>query len=680
MKVWNFSVIAGQTDISDLDLVFASHSFPQWMGEAALRYWDSMDSIPVDKVLKMTHLDLQKRFPIFHVCPKCLAALLCGSAFLWNDLDILQGNGWGGNDTRWLVTWEFPLRIDSASWKYFESFIQFTSFCKTCTLPISSKIVWLSSTNFHLAKVSKKEHWNFLNSSISLRLFWWPSRNSEFCCNYHSWKSCWSRRWSFSAWNSCLLIFAWHSARIRSFCLSNKILICAFWLLESAGRPAFSPTSRSVLSDADDDWPTDKSSSLRVMDMYFVSFTKHILECGVIVLGVLGKPLLGEVRRRGQELCVGLDVSFLEVVSVGLIICDAVGVVKRVHILFGGVHRLAAALKRVEEVQKKVQLIKDEWEDEEVERNGGLKVEGEPHTSCMDEMTYVIPLGHAVQCVSHDDTNLTNKQENCALTCQCLCSLCWRCSSSWWSRCHLSCSLSSRRPNTKYSFFFLDFVVRFCTCSQTVFCDRRFLSVANYCTLLHRWKRVIWGDVFTFSTTCTSETCTSEPGIVWVSGFSTVSSTIWNCRSWTVFFTTYTRGTCTIDTTRTSITSSQHISTGESLCSSAQSGPWKSVSAPQQGSQRPCRWTARVEPPLQLCWRRVERACSQPVASSLAFEWLAPQWSQPRVKRQEFQSSAPRLDTRSLESQCNRSCTHSRHIRHCHPTGRCSSQPPGSCS
>ena len=32
----------------------------------------------------------------------------------------------------------------------------------------------------------------------------------------------------------------------------------------------------------------------------------------------------------------------------------------------------------------------------------------------------------------------------------------------------------------------MDFVVHFCTCSQTVFCDRQFFSVANYCTLLHR--------------------------------------------------------------------------------------------------------------------------------------------------------------------------------------------------
>ena len=38
----------------------------------------------------MTHLDLQKRFPIHHVCPKCLAALLCGSAIQKNGLASLQ--------------------------------------------------------------------------------------------------------------------------------------------------------------------------------------------------------------------------------------------------------------------------------------------------------------------------------------------------------------------------------------------------------------------------------------------------------------------------------------------------------------------------------------------------------------------------------------------------------------
>ena len=49
-----------------------------------------MDSIPADKVMKMTHLYLQKRFPICHVCLKCLAALLCGSAFLSKGLSFLQ--------------------------------------------------------------------------------------------------------------------------------------------------------------------------------------------------------------------------------------------------------------------------------------------------------------------------------------------------------------------------------------------------------------------------------------------------------------------------------------------------------------------------------------------------------------------------------------------------------------
>ena len=38
-------------------------------------------------------------------------------------------------------------------------------------------------------------------------------------------------------------------------------------------------------------------------------------------------------------------------------------------------HRLATALEEVEEVREEVQEIKDEWEGEEVEGNGGLKVE-----------------------------------------------------------------------------------------------------------------------------------------------------------------------------------------------------------------------------------------------------------------------------------------------------------------
>ena len=68
----------------------------------------------------------------------------------------------------------------------------------------------------------------------------------------------------------------------------------------------------------------------------------------------------GEGGEGGQGLCVGLDVSLLEVVGVGLITCEGAGVVKRVHTLSGGMHRLATVLKEVEEVLAQVQDMKDE--------------------------------------------------------------------------------------------------------------------------------------------------------------------------------------------------------------------------------------------------------------------------------------------------------------------------------
>ena len=49
----------------------------------------------------------------------------------------------------------------SASWKSLESFIQFTSFCSSCTLPDNSKIVFWSSMSFRLASVSNVELWKF---------------------------------------------------------------------------------------------------------------------------------------------------------------------------------------------------------------------------------------------------------------------------------------------------------------------------------------------------------------------------------------------------------------------------------------------------------------------------------------------------------------------------------------
>ena len=64
--------------------------------------------------------------------------------------------------------------------------------------------------------------------------------------------------------------------------------------------------------------------------MYTVCFAKHILERGVIVIHILEEPLLGELLL-GHGLCEGLDISLHEVVVFGLITCEEVGVVKRVH-------------------------------------------------------------------------------------------------------------------------------------------------------------------------------------------------------------------------------------------------------------------------------------------------------------------------------------------------------------
>ena len=91
-----------------------------------------------------------------------------------------------GKDTSWLVTWECPLRTDSASWKSLGSFVQLIPFYNSCILPISSKIVSWSSTNLLLAMVSKVELWNFFNSSISLRLL-------SNDCSWRNWWSCRSR-------------------------------------------------------------------------------------------------------------------------------------------------------------------------------------------------------------------------------------------------------------------------------------------------------------------------------------------------------------------------------------------------------------------------------------------------------------------------------------------------------
>ena len=82
----------------------------------------------------------------------------------------------------------------------------------------------------------------------------------------------------------------------------------------------------------------------------------HLLERGVIVIHILEEPLLGELWL-GQGLCEGLDTSLHEVVVLGLITCGEVGLIMRLHLLFGGVRSVTSVLKRVEEVQQGLQEI-----------------------------------------------------------------------------------------------------------------------------------------------------------------------------------------------------------------------------------------------------------------------------------------------------------------------------------
>ena len=108
--------------------------------------------------------------------------------------------------------------------------------------------------------------------------------------------------------------------------------------------------------------------------MCSVCLVKHILECSVIAVGVRGKPFVGEERRRVQELCVGLDRSLLEVVGFELITCVEVGLVKRVHTLFG-----RNAKQVVYELQFREEVEGVRQEVREVKRE--IEVEGESLTS-----------------------------------------------------------------------------------------------------------------------------------------------------------------------------------------------------------------------------------------------------------------------------------------------------------
>ena len=76
--------------------------------------------LPLRKPPRSDSRSQEKRFPIYHACPKCLAAYRCGLAFPQNGLASLQElEKVGKTQVDW-VTWDGPLRTDSASLKSLE--------------------------------------------------------------------------------------------------------------------------------------------------------------------------------------------------------------------------------------------------------------------------------------------------------------------------------------------------------------------------------------------------------------------------------------------------------------------------------------------------------------------------------------------------------------------------------
>ena len=220
------------------------------------------------------HVDLQKRFPIYYACPKCVAARLCGSAFLQNGLTFAQELDEGWKDTGGLVTCECPLRTDSASWKSLKSFIQLISVCNSCILPVNTRIALWSSSNLLLAIVLKVELWNFFNSFISLKLFSWASRKSQFCFNNYSRRSCWSRRWILLA-----SIRSFHLIFVYFFCHSQPG-ICVFQSPLDTARicPLNNCSFRSCWS-CDEVYPLERDevlfAAIRSFHLIFVYFFCH---------------------------------------------------------------------------------------------------------------------------------------------------------------------------------------------------------------------------------------------------------------------------------------------------------------------------------------------------------------------------------------------------------------------
>ena len=150
----------------------------------------------------------------------------------------------------------------------------------------------------------------------------------------------------------------------------------------------------------------------------------------------------------------------------------------------------AMALK---EVPEEVREIKDEWENQEDKENGGLKVEGDPHTSCVDEMTCATPLSHAMWCATHEcaDANRTRldrqKAKHMLMSKVEFHVLCMGVGLDL--GCHVVigvCSVSPRKRNTKCRVLPLELCSPIMHLQLDCILWSSISSVANYCTLASR--------------------------------------------------------------------------------------------------------------------------------------------------------------------------------------------------
>ena len=113
-------------------------------------YLPSMDLTLAEKGAEEDAVGFAKTFPGFPCVSQILGGPLLRLGLPRERLSIPSGSGWSGRSTGWLVTWDCPLRTDSASWKSLESFMQLISLCNSWILPVSSRIVSRSSINFLL--------------------------------------------------------------------------------------------------------------------------------------------------------------------------------------------------------------------------------------------------------------------------------------------------------------------------------------------------------------------------------------------------------------------------------------------------------------------------------------------------------------------------------------------------